>query len=99
MKNKNPLHLNDEDWQILKDILRQYPKATFYAYGSRVKDTHVKFSDIDLCVMGKVDLDELKDRLRESDLTIKVDLKKREEFSSNFFELIEKDLIRLDLNN
>ena len=92
MNTQNPLRLEEVDWKLLLTILEQY-EGSFYAYGSRVKRTHTPFSDIDLCVVGEVDIPSLHDELSESNLPVKVDLKKREDLSQDFFTLIKKDLI------
>ncbi|CAG8852651.1 40015_t:CDS:1, partial [Gigaspora margarita] len=39
--------------EILKKILSKYPYQ-FYAYGSRVKGTARKFSDLDLCYQEQI---------------------------------------------
>ena len=84
-----------DDWQLLQVILQKYP-YTFYAYGSRVKGRHRKFSDLDLCIMEAIDDDQLfdlQDDLAESDLLIKVDVKRwLVDMDQNFRSLIERDL-------
>jgi predicted nucleotidyltransferase len=92
MSIQNPLYLKEVDWKLLLSILDSY-EGSFYAYGSRIKGTHDPFSDIDLCVVGKVDIPSLRDDLSESNLPFKVDLKKIEDLSTDFFILIKKDLV------
>ncbi|WP_341756701.1 MULTISPECIES: nucleotidyltransferase domain-containing protein [unclassified Candidatus Tisiphia] len=48
------INLEQKDFLLLKSILKKYP-YTFQAYGSRVKGSHRKFSDLDLCIMEVVD--------------------------------------------
>ncbi|WP_316353045.1 nucleotidyltransferase family protein [Candidatus Trichorickettsia mobilis] len=91
------IYLDPEDLMILKSILQKYP-YTFYAYGSRVKGTHRKFSDLDLCIIEDVDdraaIFELKEELEESNLSIKVDIKRYwHDMNDDFRSLIQKDLV------
>jgi hypothetical protein len=83
MRKTNPLYLLEEDWQIFQHILTKH-RGAFYAYGSRVKGNHKKLSDIDLCVVGEVDLLQLKEDFYESNLPMRVDVKKIEDFSPSF---------------
>ncbi|CAG8690029.1 10011_t:CDS:2 [Gigaspora margarita] len=65
-----------EDYLILKKILNKYP-YTFYAYGSRVKGTARKFSDLDLCYQEEIPREviyQIKEELEESDLPFIVEL-------------------------
>lgn len=52
------INLEQKDFLLLKSILKKYP-YTFQAYGSRVKGSHRKFSDLDLCVMELISDEEL----------------------------------------
>ena len=99
MNDLNPLHLKRDDWLILCDILHRY-NALFYAYGSRVKNTHKRLSDVDLCYKGSISFFErlrLMDELVESDLRVKVDVSDLDKLSYDFKQRIEKDLILLQL--
>ncbi|MCB9492769.1 MAG: nucleotidyltransferase domain-containing protein [Epsilonproteobacteria bacterium] len=85
-----PKHL-----KIIQDILAPYP-YNFYAYGSRVKGTHKKFSDLDLCFKENIsdkELTAIETALEESDLPFTVDLINFNTCSKNFRKLIEADLI------
>ena len=42
------LEIDESDYQILTQILSKYPYH-LHAYGSRVKGTARKYSDLDLC--------------------------------------------------
>ena len=72
----------------------KYP-ATFYAFGSRAKEACAEFSDIDLLVVGKVDLQQLKEAFYESNLSVKVDVKEKNQIGDSFFNLIKEDLVLL----
>ena len=43
------ISVDSEDYEILKGIFKKYP-LTIYAYGSKTKFNHKKFSDLDLCI-------------------------------------------------
>ncbi|CAG8821255.1 1131_t:CDS:2 [Gigaspora margarita] len=62
--------------QDLDQLLVKYPYR-FYAYGSRVKGTARKFSDLDLCYQENIPeniLSHLREDFEESNLPFKVDL-------------------------
>jgi predicted nucleotidyltransferase len=87
----NPLHLKPEDWEIFLNILEQYP-CDFYAYGSRIKGKHSEYSDIDVCYIGEINLGDLKEAFRESNLSVKVDIQNLSTLNHNFKKLIETNL-------
>ena len=92
------LQIEGKHWEIIQNILGKYPHK-FYAYGSRVKGTAGKYSDLDLCFQEKIPwnvLSHIQEELEESNLPFKVDLVNWEWMSSNFQELIKKDLILID---
>ena len=89
--------IEEKDFQLLKQILSKYPYK-FYAYGSRVKGTARKFSDLDLCYQEEIPWEvicQIKEDLEESDLSFFVDLVSWKLMSPNFQELIKKDLTPL----
>lgn len=68
--------IEKEDYNILKSILRKYPYR-FFAYGSRVKGTAKKYSDLDLCYQDDIagyKVEEIKELLEKSDLSFIVEL-------------------------
>jgi uncharacterized protein len=68
--------MEKEDHDILKSILQKYPYK-FYAYGSRVKGTAKKYSDLDLCYQDDIagyEVEEIKEQLEKSDLSFVVEL-------------------------
>jgi predicted nucleotidyltransferase len=70
------IKIEEKDFQLLKQILVKYPYH-FYAYGSRVKGTARKFSDLDLCYQENIPREvicQIKEELEESDLPIFVEL-------------------------
>lgn len=70
--------LDKKQVTILKNIFAKYPGITkVVIFGSRAKNNHQPFSDIDLCVYGKLDettLNKMKFDLVDSSLIYKVDL-------------------------
>lgn len=88
------------DFISLRYILQKYPYI-FYAYGSRVKGRHRKFSDLDLCIMEAIsddELEHLREDLEESDLSIKVDVKRWSvDMNEDFRNLIKQDLERIEI--
>ncbi|WP_341761012.1 nucleotidyltransferase domain-containing protein [Candidatus Tisiphia endosymbiont of Thecophora atra] len=92
------INLEQEDFLLLKSILKKYP-YTFKAYGSRSKGSNRKFSDLDLYIMELISDEELlnlQEELEESDLPIKVDVKRwLVDMNEDFRSLIEKDITHL----
>ena len=70
------LQITKQDYQILQQILGKYAYH-FYAYGSRVKGTARKFSDLDLCYQANIPsykVVAIEAELEESDLPFRVEL-------------------------
>lgn len=90
----NKFMLTDQDYQILKLILKPYP-GPVYVYGSRAKGVAQRFSDIDLYIdfpISNLDLTYLITQCEESNLSIKVDI--HTQLSEDFLRQIRKDFIR-----
>ena len=88
--------LSEEQFTILENIFKQHSSVTkVIIFGSRAKNTHKQYSDIDLCLMGKIDdneLNKLNNNLIESSLIYKVDLVVFENVKNNLLkENIVKD--------
>lgn len=89
------LLMSNQDKKILAQILNKYP-YTFYAYGSRVKGTARKFSDLDLCYQENIPsyvLVEIEAELENSDLPFVVELVNWKHMRPAFQKVIQKDLI------
>lgn len=95
------ISIDPEDYAILKGILKKYP-LTIYAYGSRTKEKHKKFSDLDLCVFDdtyqKLDIFNLQDDLKESNLPFTVDVAPWSMMNKDFQGLIKNDLTLIQAN-
>ena len=88
------IHIDEEDRKILCDVLSRYP-YTFYAFGSRVKGTHWKYSDLDICYKDPIPSEvwvDIDDDLRNSNLPFKVDVVAWQKLPSEWQKDIEKDL-------
>ena len=74
------IDLRQEDLAIVQAILAKHvPDCEVWAYGSRVKSSSWKYSDLDLAVIGPSRLDpvriyRLRDAFEESALDFRVDL-------------------------
>ncbi|AOF52939.1 hypothetical protein BKG91_06905 [Rodentibacter caecimuris] len=84
---------------IVQDILRTYlPDYEVRAFGSRVKGTARKFSDLDLVVMSEQPLSlqrfaDVSEAFSESDLPYKVDLLDWATTSEGFREIIAQKYV------
>lgn len=93
------IYLEQKYWQIVQEILIKYPYK-FYAFGSRVKGTAKKFSDLDLCYKESIPLlviANIEEDFVGSDLPFKVDLIDWHTCSDDFKQLIGKDLLEFNL--
>ena len=70
------LQLEPRHYQIVKQTLGKYPYK-FYAYGSRVKGTARKLSDLDICYLEDIPdpiAFQIEEEFKESDLPFVVEL-------------------------
>lgn len=89
------IHLDPKHEQIIRTILKNYP-YTFYAFGSRVKGTQRRFSDLDLLYteeIPKQELSQLRGEFEESNLPFTIDLVDWKNCSPEFRKTIEKELL------
>lgn len=96
MKKNNLLNLSEHDAAIFANIITHY-NCTIYAYGSRTKGTNQKFSDLDLYITNAddVDIEQLKEDLENSDLSIKVDIHEEQYVSKDFKTLITPNFVEI----
>ena len=83
--------------EIVVSITGRYP-FSFYAYGSRVKGTAKRLSDLDLVILDDVQVGEveaIREAFEESDLPIKVDVSLWRELSEEFRQQVRGDLTAL----
>ena len=93
------LQLSAEQRDIIAKILHLYP-YTFYAFGSRVKQTAKPYSDLDLCYKDAIPdyiVSEIEEAFENSDLPFKVDIVNWQQCSEEFQSFVAKDLVKVDL--
>ena len=86
---------------IVEEILKPYPYA-FYAFGSRVKGTSRKFSDLDLCYIVDIpfrDLRRITQEFEDSTLPFKVDIINYSRCTKSFQEHLKNELILFNKNS
>ncbi|KLL03324.1 MAG: hypothetical protein MRERV_44c013 [Mycoplasmataceae bacterium RV_VA103A] len=89
------LQLEKKHWNIIRLIISKYPYK-FYAYGSRVKGTAYKYSDLDICYQEAIPLEtisNLREEFTESDLPFFVELVDWKHMRPKFREMIKGDLV------
>ena len=93
------LDLGIDQLRMVRDVLGSHlPTGRVFAFGSRVRGTAKRFSDLDLVVRADrpLDLDHLgtlRAAFSECDLPIKVDIVDWEGLGDSFRHLIEKDMV------
>lgn len=86
-----------KDIKIIKEILNKYlPYIEIRVFGSRIKGTASKYSDIDIAIVGQKKIDrkliyKLQDEFEFSELTIKVDIVDWFSISEEFRRIIESN--------
>ncbi len=99
------LDITPEHLQIVRDILQKnIPQREVWAFGSRVKGTAKRYSDLDLAVIGETPLSlsehaDLSDDFSESDLPWRVDIVDWATTSENFRNIIKRQYIVLQCAN
>jgi len=94
--------VTSDELKILKNIFAPYqPDFRFACYGSRVKGGFEKTSDLDILICGKEampleKLEEIKQKCDDSRLPYIVSFCDVHKVDSDFYKLIEKDLIFVD---
>jgi len=101
MKHKPDIAITDADWSIVSGILKKYlSQYSVWAFGSRVRQTHKPFSDLDIVVVNDEPLSiatmaELSEAFSESDLPWKVDVVDWASISEGFRKNIHADKVPL----
>jgi uncharacterized protein len=89
------IYMEPRHLAIVKAILAKYP-YTFYAFGSRVKNTQRVLSDLDICFMELIPLNvraHIDEDFEESNLPFKVDVIDWNSASKEFKDAIKPDLV------
>ena len=93
------ISLSENEIQIIKNILKNHiSNGKVYIFGSRVKDTNKKFSDIDIVIdiNAKLSLNEMsriKDDFEESDLIYIVDIIDYNAVDNSFKSIIDNEKV------
>lgn len=96
---KQSLDIGDHERQIVQSILKRHiPDVEIRAFGSRVKGSARRYSDLDLAIMTHSPLPlsqlaELREAFSESDLPWKVDLVDWAATSMEFRTIIQRDSV------
>lgn len=91
--------ITEKEQKIIERILDKYRKDyAFFYYGSRVKGTYEKTSDLDVLIKGKAEmplavLQEIKEEFDNSDLPYIVNFSDYYKLDGSFYKRIKSDLI------
>ncbi len=97
----NSLGLATRNWELIKAIALIPLEAAgceVWAFGSRARNDHKEFSDLDLLVIGMPSttlLNRIREQLEESSVPIKVDLVADSELAQAYRASVYQDRIRL----
>lgn len=85
---------------IINSILKIIPNVEIYVYGSRVKGTAVKYSDVDIALKSEEEIPfdtvlKLKAFFNDSTFPYMVDIIDLNSISENFKNRIQKDLFKI----
>lgn len=95
-----PTGLDSDSKKLIKNIflqsLQSKKAVTVFVFGSRSKNTHKKYSDLDLWVesnpvLTAQEIAELHDKFEESDLAIQVDIVTPESCLPAYLEQIQSE--------
>lgn len=90
--------ITEEEQQIIENILKEYDKEySFFYYGSRVKGTFEKTSDLDILIKGNQEmplsiLEEIKEKFDKSSLPYIVNFSDYYAIEKYFYNLIKPTL-------
>lgn len=91
--------VSEKETTVIKKILAPYAEIyEFYFYGSRVKGTFGKTSDLDILIKGAAEmplsvLEELKEKFDDSSLSYIVNFSDYNKIDKVFYDHIKKDLV------
>lgn len=91
----NKLDLTENELTIVKEILKNYPDA--FIYGSRIRGTSRKFSDLDICIKKRIkdyEHELLREAFENSDLPFTVDVTLYHEVTDSFKKIIDKQAVK-----
>ena len=91
--------ITETEEKIIKEILSKYPYEFFY-YGSRVKGDYTKASDLDILIKSPnpipySQIESMSIEFNESIIPYIVNFADYNNMSSDFYKLIEKDLVKV----
>ncbi|OOH87716.1 DNA polymerase beta subunit [Pasteurellaceae bacterium 15-036681] len=95
------LQISDQELAIVKTVLQQYAtNIPVWAYGSRVKGTAKRYSDLDLALITKepltfLQLAKLENAFSDSELEWKVDILDWASASDEFKQIVLQNYIEL----
>lgn len=97
--NEIEFDIQPDELDIVKNILKTYvPNYSVWAFGSRVKGTARKYSDLDLAIITEKPLGistyaDLKEAFSESDLVWRVDILDWATTSKSFQEIVKQKYV------
>ena len=95
--------ISDKDFEILENLVLQPLRkrgAQIYLFGSRAKDCHHPFSDVDLLIQCEVpispsELFEIKEAIQESNFPYTVDLVEESELADSYKDSVFAQRVKL----
>ncbi len=98
------IYLEEKYLNIVKKILNDFKQTIdkVYVFGSRTREKHKKYSDLDLAIKFNSNADKntilfIKDAFENSELPIEVDVIDLDEISDEFKNAIAKNLTEINM--
>ena len=91
--------LEKHQWKTVENIVLEplnKKNTQLFVFGSRARNDHKKFSDLDILIRGKIDditLSNIKENLENSNLPITVDLVLEKDLAESYKETILKEML------
>lgn len=90
------INISHDECALINKIFEGYTQV--FIFGSRVKQTNRRFSDLDVCIKDAIsdyEFELLKEKLENSDLPFKVDLIEYKRVDDDFKSIIDNEGVLL----
>ncbi len=86
-----------QDLALIKNILGNYSNC--YVFGSRIKGTYQKYSDLDICIKQPIsdyEIELLNEQFTKSNIPFKIDLSIYQELDDDLQKTVDQEAVKLE---